>query len=74
MTVFGGPQWQKGENHEKRIRCFNTDDGIGRATMRQNPRRAWPRPVVSIPMTVFGGLQYRISDFFDVQRIKFQYR
>ena len=38
--------------------CFNTDDGIWRATINVINFNEVVVNVVSIPMTVFGGLQY----------------
>ena len=40
---------------------FNTDDGIWRATIQQHQRQQFHFPSVSIPMTVFGGLQSRLE-------------
>ena len=59
MTVFGGLQFVPSqESADVRFLRFNTDDGIWRATINEIAYdvRLFESGV-SIPMTVFGGLQ-----------------
>ncbi len=58
MTVFGGLQCRYFRIYSLTASCFNTDDGIWRATISIMLGEGWPPYAVSIPMTVFGGLQY----------------
>ena len=53
---------------------FNTDDGIWRATMQVAASHKIVWLEVSIPMTVFGGLQFMEVAHDNVYYEKFQYR
>ena len=59
MTVSGGLQSRKIFSGNDVVLCFNTDDGIWRATMPFRVLKATMPSRVSIPMTVSGGLQFR---------------
>ena len=53
---------------------FNTDDGIWRATINIASMVHWLLGLVSIPMTVFGGLQFKDAELDAEMTSEFQYR
>ena len=57
MTVFGGLQYCSFVIIDFSLLCFNTDDGIRRATIGRTGDDRDRFEGVSIPMTVLGGLQ-----------------
>ena len=74
MTVFGGLQFLRGRYKFGRPAGFNTDDGIWRATIGAATVATTIRNGVSIPMTVFGGLQLGNPPFAYLAVVLFQYR
>ena len=57
MTVLGGLQFKRECKILAKFKSFNTDDGIRRATIAKQEYSEMMADIVSIPMTVLGGLQ-----------------
>ena len=61
-TVVGGLQLSnRNRRYVLRLRCFNTENGRGRAAIRKDMVDRFFNIYVSIPRTVVGGLQYILN-------------